>query len=106
MENKQAAAPGVLNKSTANIYALEEKLRNMEKEIETYKARIADIEDTLMRQYGDSTEEYELVPIKVTTGSFSADNPPRANLTAAQVAMWKIWTNHCDLYCDEVIKDL
>lgn len=111
MEDNKASAPGILKKSTASAYSMEEKLRNLEKKVEEYKERLSQIEDSLFDMF-DGTEEIEddedLVPVHLPhVLSWMPDNEPRVTQRDRELAIWRAWTKYdVDLYCDERINDL
>lgn len=120
MEDKRASAPGMLKKSTANAYTLEEKVRNMEKEIEAYKERMNKMETYVTELFEDDgydTEEYEpSVGGGTFTISWMPNEEPRVTQRDLEMRIWRM-NNPTEptipeqdfadsLLCDEQINDL
>lgn len=80
MEQK-ASAPGILKKSTAHAYTMEEKLRNMEKQIEAYKDRMDRVEIFISELYDGSDGECDDPSVSGTfTIAWKANEQPRVTV--------------------------
>lgn len=111
MEQNKATAPGILKKSTAHAYTMEEKLRNMEKEIEAYKDRMDRVETFITELYDYSDEDNEPPVSGTFTIAWKANEQPRVTQRDREIAIWRmnnpteptIPEEIIDLTCDEII---